>query len=101
MTANVEDSQYITFVSQYLENLVYFAKGAYENITDLLYPCDVIPESVSRRTAIIKVVKAYADDSQIDYLSEIIETTTDPLIMKIAVLVQSCNRIDDVISKSM
>lgn len=51
--------------------------------------------------AIIKVLKAYADDSQNEYLSEIIETSTDPLIKKIAVLVQSCNRIDDVISKSM
>lgn len=101
MTANTEDSQYITFVSQYLENLVYFAKGTYENITDLSYPCEVIPESVSRRMAIIRVLKAYADDSQNEYLSEIIETTNDPLIKKIAVLVQSCNRIDDVISKSM
>ena len=101
MLANTEDSRYITFVSQYLENLVYFAKGTYENITDLVYPCEIIPDSVSRRMAIIKVLKAYADESQNAYLSEIIDTSDDLLIKKIAVLVQSCNRINDVISKSM
>lgn len=101
MIGNTEDSRYVSFVSQYLENLVYFAKGSYDNIEDLVYPHDTIPDSVSRRMSIVAVLKAYGDDSQNDYLSEIIDSTEDDLIKKIAVLVQSCNRIDDVISKSM
>ena len=49
----------------------------------------------------VEVLCAYGKDSKNDQLSEIIHSDSDELIQKIAILVQSCNRIDHVISKSM
>lgn len=101
MTGCIENSRYINFVAGYMENLVFFAKGDYDRIGEISYDGEHLTDSVSRRMNIVKVLKAYGDDSRNTFLSEIIETSPDELIRKIAVLVQSCNRIDDVISKSM
>lgn len=102
LTGNENDSSYLNFVSSYLLNLVLFAKGEIEHIK--LPSTDeqlVKLESVQRRMELIRLLQAYGNDECNDYLGEVISGTQDELLKKVAVLVQSCNRIDHVISKSM
>lgn len=101
MTGNQMDAKYLSFLSDYMEALVLFAKGEYGKIRPLEFRSEAEPLTVTRRKRVVEVLSAYGNDSMNDQLSEIIETDEDELIHKIAILVQSCNRIDHVISKSM
>ena len=101
MTSNQTDAKYISFLSDYMEALVLFAKSEYDKIRPLEFSCEQEPQSVTRRKRVVEVLMAYGKDSKNDELSNLIETDEDELIKKIAILVQSCNRIDHVISKSM
>lgn len=101
MTINQTDARYISFLSDYMEALVLFAKSEYDKIRQLEFSCEQEPQSVTRRKRVVEVLMAYGKDSKNDELSDLIETDEDELIKKIAILVQSCNRIDHVISKSM
>ena len=101
MTRNQMDAKYISFLSGYMEALVLFAKGDYDKLRPLEFDCESEPESVSRRKRVVQVLSAYGKDSRNEELSEIIDSDPDEIIHKIAILVQSCNRIDHVISKSM
>ena len=101
MTRNQVDAKYINFLSEYMEALVLFAKGEYKKLRPLEFCAECEPETVCRRRRVVEVLCAYGDDTKNDELSEIIHSDSDELIKKIAILVQSCNRIDHVISKSM
>lgn len=102
ITGNISDSNYIHFIADYLEDLVLFAKGDIEKMQDLVPDIEVSDlESVRRRISIVSILKSYGVDANNDKLSEVIVNEKDELLRKIAILVQSCNRIDDVISKSM
>ena len=101
MTRNQVDAKYINFLSDYMEALVFFAKGEYDKLSPLEFCSECEPETVARRRRVVEVLCAYGHDSKNDELSEIIHSDSDELIKKIAILVQSCNRIDHVISKSM
>jgi hypothetical protein len=101
ITKNQADSKYISFLSDYMEALVLFAKGDYDKLRPLGFECESEPESVTRRKRVVEVLSAYGNDDKNEVLSDIIDSDPDELIHKIAILVQSCNRIDHVISKSM
>ena len=101
MTCNPVDAKYISFLSDYMEALVLFAKGEYDKLRPLEFSSESEPKTVTRRKRVVEVLNAYGKDSMNDRLSDIIESDEDELIHKIAILVQSCNRIDHVISKSM
>ena len=101
ITKNQADSKYISFLSDYMEALVLFAKGDYDKLLPLGFECESEPESVTRRKRVVEVLSAYGNDDKNEVLSDIIDSDPDELIHKIAILVQSCNRIDHVISKSM
>ena len=73
----------------------------YDKLRPLEFCSEAEPLTVTRRKRVVEVLSAYGNDSMNDQLSDIIETDEDELIHKIAILVQSCNRIDHVISKSM
>ena len=101
MTRSSEDAKYARFLSEYMEALVLFAKGEYEKISQPEFDSEAEPESVTRRKRVVQILKAYGDDSMNEMLDHIVDSDTDELIKKIAILVLSCNRIDHVISKSM
>ena len=101
ITKNQADAKYISFLSDYMEALVLFAKGDYDKLRPLGFDCESEPESVTRRKRVVEVLSAYGNDDKNEVLSDIIDSDPDELIHKIAILVQSCNRIDHVISKSM
>jgi len=102
LVGNQSDSQYINLISDYLEDLVLFAKGEIDKMQPLIPDASISDlDSVQRKMDIVKILKAYGDDSKNEDLSDIIMESNDKLLKKVAILVQSCNRIDDVISKSM
>lgn len=102
MIGDESDSRYIAFVSEYLENLVLFSKGEYEGMKALVpSPEFGDAKSVGRREQIVRILMAYGNDDADTMLSDVIDGEGDALLKKIAVLVQSCNRIDSFIDKSM
>lgn len=100
ITDNPEDTRYLSFLSDYMEALVLFAKSEYYKLQPLNFEGDSEPETVQRRKRIVQVISAYGNDERNDELSDFIHNDPDELIRKIATLVQSCNRIDHFISKS-
>lgn len=97
-----EDSEYIKFISAYLVNLVYFAKGEISKMKDV--PADESfagLDPVRRKQALVKVLRCFGDDTKNEWLSGMISGSGDELLKKVSVLVQSCNRLDEIISKSM
>ena len=101
MTKDELNAKYINFLADYMEALVFFAKGEYDKISPLEFTGDSEPDTVARRKRVVEILSAYGNDAMNDALTDIIENDEDELIHKIAILVQSCNRIDHVISKSM
>lgn len=102
LNPNDADYSYIDFLSNYLENLVYFAKGDISKIKDLIPSMDFEDNpAVRRRMSVSSILKAYGDESRNNWLGEFILTNSDPFLEKLAILIQSCNQISDVISRSM
>jgi len=102
MIGDDSDSGYIGFVSEYLENLVLFSKGEYGEMKKLI-PSPEFGEarSVARREQIVRILMAYGNDEYDEMLCDVIDGEGDGLLKKIAVLVQSCNRLENFIDKSM
>ena len=98
MTGDAVAREYIELSCTYLKNLVAFATGQMDRIkpirpTSLL--ADVQP--VQLRSEITRILQAYGVDDDSDYLSGIIHgEQSNPLLVQLAKLIQSCNRIDDV-----
>jgi len=100
MTGDSDALGYIEFVADYLKDLVMFAENKY----DLVKPLDggsTDDPLLKRRADIVRILRTYGEDAESAFLSEVIHNEKDELLVKIAKLVQSCNRIDDVISASM
>ena len=100
MTGDGDALGYIEFVADYLKDLVMFAENNY----DLVKPLDGDSTGdplLKRRADIIRILRNYGADGESEFLSDVIHNGKDELLVKIAKLVQSCNRIDDVISASM
>jgi len=101
----VEDeaaAKYIEFVASYLENVVAFADDAYDEMKPLDY--EMTPEdeeSVGRRIDIVKILMEYGKGEDSDVLDEVIEEDADPMLVKLAKLVQSANRIHSVVSDNL
>ena len=96
-----QDLNYLVFLGEYLENLVRFAKSEYEDIKVPSFESEYNSVGVARREKIISILQAYGNKSHAEMLDEIIDEETDGLLVKLAILVQSCNRLDEVINRSM
>lgn len=96
-----EHQAYIRFIMSYLKQLIRFAKGEYEKIDNL------VPDSsisniglVQQRCNVVKILKAYDNESDYTGLEAIITDSDDETLIKIAKLIQSCNIIGSVIPAS-
>lgn len=97
-----QDVEYMDFVAGYLENLVRFAKGEYGKIEIPLFAKELeSADSIMRRRQILSVLRAYGSAADAALLDEIIDNGQDTLLVKLATLVQSCNRLQGVINRSM
>lgn len=96
-----DDVAYIEFLAEYLENLVRFAKSEYDDIEVPSMAMEQKTDGIVRREQIISILKAYGSPANAEILDDIIDNNEHPLLIKIATLVQSCNRLEDVINRSM
>jgi hypothetical protein len=64
ITDNQEDARYISFLSDYMESLVLFAKSEYDKLQPLSFDGDPEPETVQRRKRIVQVISAYGNDER-------------------------------------
>ncbi len=89
---------YIEVSYSYLKNLVHFAEGHLENIKPLDVPPSLLEvPAIRRRKEIVEILKTYGQDSESDFLSTVIhDESRDAVVVQLAKLIQSCNRIDDV-----
>lgn len=89
---------YVDVSYSYLKNLIHFADGHIESIKPLAIPewlMDV--PAIKRRKEIVEVLKTYGLDSESEFLSDVIDgEDNDAVVVQLAKLIQSCNRIDDV-----
>ena len=91
------DSEYIKFLLDYLKNLIFFVKDNYAEMQVPTFDKYNTP-LINKRKCIIEILKLYGSDSNID-LSSISET--EPTLFEIATMVESCNRLDNIITKPM
>lgn len=100
LAAMTDDSlaeSYIALTCDYLHTLVLFSSGHIDQIKPLQAEGALADEpGIVRRCEIIRILQAYGVDADSDYLSDIIHNSDDSILVQLAKLVQSCNRIDDV-----
>ena len=99
LTEDERELHYLELKASYLEQLVLFTKGQYSEMKDLIPSSDIAQErSVIRCVNIVRVLKEIntsGDDSRL--LSEIIQSENDALVIKLARILQSYNRIKDIV----
>ena len=98
MTGDAAGEEYVRLSCAYLKNLVAFATGDMDNVKTLC-PSEqlsgVIP--LRLRADVTSLLQTYGNDDASDYLSGIIhDEAAHPVLVRLAKLIQSCNRIDDV-----
>ena len=102
LTEDTVSLGYISFVSDYLRNLAFFAQGKYDDIKPLEPKAEF--ESVlsaRRKVNTIEVLMNYGKKDDNGLLDRVIEDDESLELARIAKLVQSCNRISDVVSSAM
>lgn len=98
MTGDSAGEEYAQLSCAYLKNLVAFATGDMGRVKTLR-PSALLSEvgPVVLRSDITRLLQAYGVDADADYLSSIIhDGAAHPVLVRLAKLIQSCNRIDDV-----
>ena len=96
-----EDVQYIGFLADYLQALVHFAKGKHDEIEIPKFALSHDEDCIERRKSIIQILQAYESTENAELLDTIIDQNSDILLVKLATLVQSCNRLKEVINPAM
>lgn len=99
LTEDERELHFLELKASYLEQLVLFTKGQYSEMKDLIPSSDIAQErSVLRSVNIVRVLKEInttGEDSQL--LSEMIQCENDSLVLKLARIIQSYNRIKDIV----
>ena len=98
MTGDAVAQEYIRLNCAYLKNLVAFAAGELDKVKPIQPSASLSGLGpVVLRADITRLLQAYGVDADSDYLSGVIhDDTADPVLVRLAKLIQSCNRIDDV-----
>lgn len=99
LTEDERELHFLELKASYLEQLVLFTKGQYSEMKDLIPSSDIAQErSVVRSVNIVRILKEIntsGEDSQL--LSEMIQCEKDSLVLKLARILQSYNRIKDIV----
>lgn len=101
----VEDrtaSEYVGFVASYLEDVVAFADEEYEEIRPLEFNgMHSENDNITRRINIIRILMEYGKGEDSEVLDDIIKNEPDELLVTIAKLVQSANRVRYLVSENL
>lgn len=103
LVGDKDAERYIEFVSEYLEDVVAFADDDYAGIQPIQVPdsVDAADRGTSVRAEIVKILMEYGKDEDSEVLDSIIEDSDDELLERLAKLVQSANRIKNVVSDNL
>lgn len=102
LTGDNAARQYLDFVSDYMKDLAFFAQGKYNDIKRLTPDFEFADQpTVLSKINTVEVLMEYGKSEDSDLLTQIIESSADAQLSRIAKLVQSCNRISDVVSGPM
>ena len=98
MTEDSISLEYIDLSCTYLKNLLAFASEKIDKIKTI-QPASYMAgiPSVIMKQKVTRLLQAYGVDNDADMLSTIIhDPNEEPILVRLAKLIQSCNRIDDV-----
>lgn len=96
-----ETVSFVHFMTQYLCNIIYFAKAQYEQMfTPQLNDLICNDPAVVRRMEIIDVLQCYGNEEKEETLETAV-VNPDQSISHLAKVIQSCNRLQGVLSDAM
>ena len=102
LVGDEDASQYISFVADYLEDVVAFADDEYENIKNLSVPEELVgDEGAAIRADIVRILMEYGKAEDSEVLDGIIDESDSLLLERLAKLVQSATRIRNVVSENL
>lgn len=92
---------FVLFMTQYLCNIIYFAKNLYDNMFIPKASEMIVGDpAVVRRMGILNILRCYGHENMEDNLIEAMDNT-DQVINRLAKVIQSCNRLEGVLSDAM
>ena len=102
LTEDDRELHYLELKADYLEQLVLFANGRYSDMQSLSPSMDIAcEESIRRSLHVVDILKEIGSSGDSQLLSETIHTSNDPLLAKIARILQSYNRIKDLVPEAV
>ena len=101
LTADERELDYLDLKSDYLEQLVLFTKGDYGLMKSLVPASSISGEpSIIRSVQLVDVLKEISTSGDSQLLSDAIHSSSDAMIVRIARILQSYNRIKDIVPSS-
>lgn len=98
LTEDERELHYLELKASYLEQLVYFTKGQYTDMVELAPSSDIAGEhSVGRCVNIVRILREILTRGDSKVLSDMIHNGDDGLVVKLARILQSYNRIKDIV----
>lgn len=102
LTGDERELHFLEFKADYLLQLVNFTKGAYSEMTEIIPSKDIADlPGVIRAVTIINILKEINRDGESDILNDTIRTSNDELVVRIARILQSYNRIRGIVNENM
>ena len=102
LTEDDRELHYLELKADYLEQLVLFAKGRYTDMKSLSPSLDIAcEESIRRSLQVVDILKEIGRSGDSQLLSDTIHTSNDPMLVKIARILQSYNRIKDLVPEAV
>lgn len=98
LTEDERELHYLELKASYLEQLVFFTKGQYTDMVQLTPSSDIAGDpSVGRCVNIVRVLMEILTKGDSQVLSDMIHKGDDILVVKLARILQSYNRIKDIV----
>lgn len=101
LTSEEKELHFLELKASYLEQLVLFAKGQYDRMKRLVPSSDICGiESVERSVRLVDILMQINSSEESELLDSAIISSEDPLTKKTARILQSYNRIKDIVPES-
>lgn len=102
LTEDDRELHYLELKADYLEQLVLFARGQYVDMRSLTPSSDIADEeSVMRSMKIVDILKEIGNSGDSQLLSDTIHTSDNQMLIKISRILQSYNRIKDLVPEAV
>lgn len=96
------DIDYLEFLADYLADIAHFARGEQHLMKPVSKPESLADSAMlDKRVDLATVLGTYGCSDKNEWLDGVIDSASEPVLKKVAILVQSSNRLQDFISKPM